>query len=98
VGLVERHPAVAAGGAEADVASFEDRDLEAGVALLEKVGGDQARIAAAEADDVGLALALEGRLQMLAVNGLEPVALVRGELRSLTFRTALIVSSMVKTT
>jgi uncharacterized protein (DUF2147 family) len=79
--LVERHPSVPAGSAEADVVSFEYSDFQAGVALLEEIGGNEAGVAAAETDDVGVALTLERGLEARAIDRLEPEALVRSESR-----------------
>ena len=52
MGLVEHHPAVSARGAEADMITLEDRDVETRVPLFQKIGCNEARIAASHANDV----------------------------------------------
>jgi hypothetical protein len=79
--LVKRHSAVPPGSAEADVASFEDGDLETRVSLLEEISRDEAGVSAAETDDVRLPLAFEGGLEMRAIDRLEPEAFVGSKSR-----------------
>jgi hypothetical protein len=64
--------AVAPARAAAAVLRFEQDDVEPGLALFQRQRGPEARVAAADDDDIGLGVPLERRRRLIRAGLLEP--------------------------